>query len=162
MSRQIYILFAVIYSKRVIMTHSRDCNWSQRDKCSCNDIPCDITNCCTPLQRMRLFFYQLYFSVCNIPGHAQWCFLTSVVIVDQYGICFLYCLVLIFFFKSDVFTSPELKAQENFSYHKLFVVRLYVCLFVGLSVYLSVCLSICLSVTISHFRHLQNHWANFN
>lgn len=46
--------------------------------------------------------------------------------VDQYGICFLHRLVLIF--SIGCFSSPEFEAQESFSGYNLFVIHLYISL----------------------------------
>lgn len=56
--------------------------------------------------------------------------------VDQYGICFLHRLVLIF--SIGCFSSPELEAQESFSDYNLFVIRLFICLSICISVSLTV------------------------
>ena len=50
---------------------------------------------------------------------------------------------------TEVFSSPELKAQVSFSDHLSSVVCLSVCLSVRLSVRLSVCLSVCKLFTFS-------------
>lgn len=56
--------------------------------------------------------------------------------VDQYSICFLHRLVLIFLI--ECFSSPELEAQESFSDYNLFVIRLFICLYISISVSLTV------------------------
>lgn len=56
--------------------------------------------------------------------------------VDQYSICFLHRLVLIFLI--GCFSSPELEAQESFSDYNLFVIRLFICLSISISVSLTV------------------------
>lgn len=56
--------------------------------------------------------------------------------VDQYGICFLHRLVLIF--SIGCFSSPELEAQESFSDYNLFVICLFICLSICISVSLTV------------------------